>query len=246
MSTIGSMSSMSGGSIAMRQIGQRPPHNQRPDASAMAEKLFSKLDTTGQGYIEQAGFTSALENVTSSSDATALFAALDADSDGKLTEQEFSSSLKALSEQLDQQFMSMRLQGGMPPPPPPPPSGGGEDEGFSKDELQSQLSEISGSNNSRDTQRASLISAVVENFDAADTDGNGKVSFAEAMALEQSLSSAASTAVTSTATSTATSATNAAGGESSNELRWMQQIVQLMRAYGLEQNSGGSTLNSLA
>ena len=245
MSTIGSMSSMSGGSIAMRQIGQRPPHNQRPDASAMAEKLFSKLDTTGQGYIEQAGFTSALENVTSSSDATALFAALDADSDGKLTEQEFSSSLKALSEQLDQQFMSMRLQGGMPPggmPPPPPPSGGGEDEGFSKDELQSQLSEISGSNNSRDTQRASLISAVVENFDAADTDGNGKVSFAEAMALEQSLSSAASTAVTSTATSTA----NATSNESSNELRWMQQIVQLMRAYGLEQNSGGSTLNSLA
>ena len=72
-----------------------------------SEKLFSKLDTTGQGYIEQAGFTSALENVTSSSDATALFAALDADSDGKLTEQEFSSSLKALSEQLDQQLVRL-------------------------------------------------------------------------------------------------------------------------------------------
>ncbi len=241
MSTIGSMSSMSGGGFAMTQMGQRPPHNQRPDASAMAEKLFSKLDTTGQGYIEQAGFTSALENVTSSSDATALFEELDADSDGKLTEQEFSSSIKALSEQLDQQFMSMRLQGGMPPPPPPPPGGGG-DEGFSKDELKSQLSDISSSEGSRDSQRASLISAVIENFDAADTDGNGKVSFAEAMALEQSLSSAASTAVTSTATSTA----NATSNESSNELRWMQQMVQLMRAYGLEQNSGGSTLNSLA
>ena len=34
--------------------------------------------------------------------------------------------------------------------------------------------------------------------------------------------------------------------ESSNQLRWMQQIVQLMRAYGLEQSPGGGTLNSVA
>ncbi|MBK6636412.1 MAG: EF-hand domain-containing protein [Rhodocyclaceae bacterium] len=233
MSTIGSLSSMSGG-FAMNPMGSRPP---RPDASAMAEKLFAKLDSSGKGYIEQAGFTSALENVTSSSDATALFAELDADSDGKLTEQEFSSSLKALSEQLDQQFMSLRLQGGMPPPPPPP-RGGGADEGFSKDELQSQLNAISSSQSGGDTQRASLISSVIENFDTADTDGNGKVSFAEAMALERSAGSESSTSPTSTA--------SASASESSNQLRWMQQIVQLMRAYGLEQSPGGGTLNSVA
>ena len=61
------------------------------------------------------------------------------------------------------------------PPPPPPPSGAqgsnGADEGFTSDELKTQLDAIGES----DAKRATLINKVLNNFSAADVDGNGKV-----------------------------------------------------------------------
>ena len=81
---------------------------------------------------------------------------------------------RALAEELDSQFDQSRMQnamsamGGMGSMPPPPPE---NDTGFTEEELTEQLSEIGSS----DSQRASLISNIVENFDAADTDGDGKV-----------------------------------------------------------------------
>lgn len=150
----------------------------RPDPAAMADKLFSKLDTSGQGYIEKTDLQSAFASISdTSTDVDSVFSQLDTDSDGKVTKDEFSSVVSQLSQQLDEQFHSMRMQegmaaggmGGMPPP--------ADDTGFSKEELTSQLEEIGDS----DSNRSTLIASIVENFDTADADGDGKVTGSEAM-----------------------------------------------------------------
>jgi Ca2+-binding EF-hand superfamily protein len=207
------------GGYASTMMGMSRP--QRPDSSKLAEDLFSQIDTTGKGYIEKADLESAFQQVTStssSSSADELFSSLDSDGDGKITQDEMSSSLKSLMDSLDSQFQSMRMSeamsgtGRMPPPPPPE-----NDSGFTKEELQSQLDEVGSS----DSKRASLISNVIENFDTADADGDGRVTFKEAMALEQASSSSSST---SSSTSASTSTT---------EAQLMQQIMKLAQAYGL-------------
>lgn len=248
------MSSISGvgGNSAMMQGMGGMRGMQRPNPEKMAENLFSQLDVSGQGYIEKADLQSAFDNLSSSgttssgstSNVDELFTALDTDSDGKVTQQEFSDTLKKIHDDLEQQFQEGRMQtamqaggmvgmggmGGMPPPPPPE----GADSGFTQDELSSQLEEIG----STDSRRSSLISSVIENFDAADTDGNGKVSFSEAMAYQQTTDGSASAQETgSTATSGAASST-----ETASEAKLMMQIMKLMSAY-MSNNDAASTLS---
>ena len=214
---------------------------QRPDSAKMAEDLFSKLDTTGKGYIEQSDLTSALSGLSSSrssssssstTSASELFSQLDSNSDGKVTKDELSATLKKLTDSLDAQFNQMRMQGAMPPPPD---QAQGSDEGFTKDELTSQLSAIGSS----DSKRSSLISNVVQNFDAADTNQDGKVSFSEAMAYSQSSSSATSTA------SDTTSSTTASTGTQKTDAQVFRQLMDLIRAYGTDNQSSQSATASL-
>lgn len=202
-------------------------------------QLFAKLDTKSQGYLEKSDLVSAFSKIasdSSSSTADDVFAALDSDSDGKITESEFSTTLAKLQEELDGQFNQMRMHGhgghgpqgmgGMPPPPPQ------DDTGFTKEELSSQLAEIGSS----DSKRSSFITNVVNNFEAADADGDGKVTFAEAQAYNSS-SDSASDASASTSANT-TSASNA-------EAQVMFKIMQLMHAYGsFNDNSSHSSLSS--
>lgn len=215
----------------------------RPDTSQMASELFSKLDAKGQGYIEQSDLQSAFSQVfsdassstgsatDSSADSSALFKALDGDGNGKVTESEFSSGLQKLADALDSQAFSRRMggaqdAGGAPPPPPPPQ--GADDTGLTKDQLQSQLDQIG----STDSARSSLISSVVQNFDKADTDGDGKVSQTEAIAYEQS---------TKTSTSTAAGAGSSSGSTTSqSDAALMHRVMELMRAYG----AGDSTAST--
>ncbi len=151
---------------------------QLPDPAQMAEDLFSKIDTSGQGYIEKSDLETAFSELSSDTDVDALFSQLDTDGDGKVTQSEFTSTLQ----QLDAQMVQMQVQQGMGSmPPPPPPGGQGGDEGFTQDELESQLAEISDSDSDSDSNRATLISSIVDNFDEADSDGDGKVNFDEAM-----------------------------------------------------------------
>lgn len=239
MSSISSLSS-----ISSTMMTQGMQHRQRPNPTQMAENLFSQIDTSSQGYIEKADLQAALDKTSSGSSSSVddLFTKLDSDSDGKVTKQEFSDVLTALAEQMDQQYSSMRMNnamqgggmggpGGMPPPPPP-----GDDAGFTKDELSSQLEEIGGT----DSQRSSLISSVIANFDEADTDGDGKVSFKEAMVFNQS----------SSATGASTSASESTGTASSTdgEARLMLQIMRLMQAYdiGGDRNGVASALSVTA
>ena len=208
------------------------------NSSTSISQLFAKLDTRSQGYLEKSDLVSAFSKIaadSSSSTAEDVFAALDSDSDGKVTESEFSTTLTKLQEELDSQFNQMRLQGhgghgpqgmgGMPPPPPPQ-----NDAGFTKEELSSQLEEIGSS----DSERTSFISNVVNNFEAADADGDGKVTFAEAQAYNS-----ASESTSETASSTSASSAN-------SDAQVMFKIMQLVHAYGsFNDNSSESALSSL-
>ncbi|MER2539392.1 MAG: EF-hand domain-containing protein [Azonexus sp.] len=209
-------------------------------SSQLSSKLFSALDTKSQGYLEKSDFVSAFSKLSSTSSSTSsssasvddVFSALDSNSDGKVTKDEFASTLAKLQEQLD----SSRMHGGGGPqgaggPPPPPPA---NDAGFTKDELTSQLEEVSSSSESKSTD---LLNKIVNNFEAADTNSDGKVSFTEAMAYDKS--SQNSTA------SDATASTSSASNANTSDAGVMMKIMQLMHAYGSGSEDKSSTLSSL-
>lgn len=239
MSNIGGIS----GSSGMMMQGTR-----RPDPAKMAENLFAKLDAGGQGYIEKSDLQSAFDKISSSSEKSSsvdeLFTKLDTDSDGKVTKSEFTDTLKKVAEELDNQLMSSRMRGGMPgggmggmPPAGMggmPPGGmggmppGGQGGGLSKDQLSSSADAIGSSNSSA----SSSIKDLVSNFDTADTDGDGKVSFQEAMNYQQKTAVAGS--------SPSPSASDASPAASDDlDSRVMMQIMKLMQAYSAGEDSSG-------
>lgn len=167
----------------------------------------SQSSRTGSSYDATASSTSGTVS------ASELFSSLDGDGDGSVTEQEFSDALSSLLAQLNEQVgRSGQGPGGMPPPPQ-----GSEDSGFSLEELTAQLEEIGSS----DPARASLLSSVIEHFDSADSDADGKVSFKEAMALQDSLPDSQSTA-----------ASSSAGTQALDADQVLARILQLTQAYG--------------
>ncbi|MBI3144954.1 MAG: EF-hand domain-containing protein [Pseudogulbenkiania sp.] len=239
------ISSVGGYSAAMTQgMGGGPRGMKRPNAEQMAEQIFSKLDTDNQGYLEVSDFSAALSDSSSSSDslsADELFSSLDSDSDGKITKDELSSRLKALSDELDSQFNAMRTDmsgmmggmqgmGGMPPPPPP----GDEDEGLSQEQISQMASDAS---EAGDTEAATRFAELAASFDEADSDGDGKVSFAESIAFEK----ASQTSSDSTSDSTASSSSVA----NNSDARVMMQLMQLMRSYDLGGGEGSQQQSSL-
>ena len=225
MSSIGGISGSNG--MMMQGMG-------RPDPAKMAENLFAKIDTGGQGYIEKSDLQSAFDKISSSSDKSPsvdeLFTKLDTNSDGKVTKSEFTDTLKKVAEELDNQFMSSRMSGGMGGMPPGGMGGmppGGQGGGLSKDELSSTADAIGSSNSSA----SSSIKDLVSNFDKADTNGDGKVSFQEAMNYQQKNAASGSSPSSASDSSSA----------SSNDLdtRLTMQIMKLMQAYSMgDENSG--------
>lgn len=205
---------------------------QRPEASEVAQQIFSKLDTNQQGYLEADDFASAISQLsrsgqssnTASSDE--VFSSLDSDSDGKVTQDELTSGIKSLQEQLDSQFNAMRMQGGMQGmggggmPPPPPGGRGGQDQGLDQSQLGDMATAAAESGN---TQAASLFSQLADNFDEADADGDGKVSFSESVAYQRQQEQAGSTG--------SDSSTGSVSGSQDMQGRIAQRLMEMMRAY---------------
>ena len=87
------------GTNSVAPMGHATRGKQRPDREQFAERLFSRLDTTGQGVVTKADLLSAssqpkpVEKATANIDA--LFARLDADNNGELSLQEFTDGLKS-------------------------------------------------------------------------------------------------------------------------------------------------------
>jgi Ca2+-binding EF-hand superfamily protein len=173
-----------------------------------ADKLFSKLDELGRGEIGSAELQTAFDKIKADASGSAdkLFSKLDADGDGKLTKGEFSGSINQLAEQLDHHYMRMRLhgEGGLPPP--------SADAGFTREELTGQISNLVG------------------NFDKADANGDGRVSFREAK-----------TFVKGQADGPASALQASAAGNQNVEL--MLQVVRLMQAYGIVGGMTGTAGN---
>jgi len=300
-----SISSINSSSSAMMSGAMK-----RPDPAKMAEDLFSKLDTTGKGYIEKSDLQTALGNVSqsgsssSSTSADDMFSKMDSDGNGKVTKEEMSATIQKIASELDGQSPRMRMQGDMPPPPPPggaqgaqkssstdssssnqdiepadanedgtvsakeaqayaasqassdtsstssadaqlmqmlaggmpppPPQEGGQgDQGFTKDQLTSMTKDLS----STDSERSKVMSDVAANFDAADINGDGKVSGSEARTFEDSKN--ASGSGSSTDTSSTSSASNA-------DAQFMKQMVQLLKSYGFDQTEESSGFSTSA
>lgn len=190
---------------------------QRPDPSQMASKLFSRLDSKNQGYIEKSDLQSAFDQISGSSSSGSsvddVFSQLDNDGDGKVTKQEMSDSLAKMAEQLDSQFNNLRMggMGGMGR------MGGMNGEGLTKDQLTSMADETSAA--------SSRLTNLVANFDEADTNGDGKVSAQEAMTFSQASQQNATT-------STSSASANGSGASGNSEAGVMMKIMQLVHAYG--------------
>lgn len=168
----------------------------RPDpATQKADQLFSQLDAAGKGAIESADLQSAFDKVAAKATVKAdqLFSKLDANSDGTVTKEEFSSSINRLAEQLDQHYMHLRMYGEQ-----------AGKTGFSRDDL------------------TGLASNLANNFNKADSDGDGKISIKEAVSFGK---------VNSTGSLSASSISPA---ETQN-VELMLQVLRLMQAYGTNQ-----------
>ncbi len=229
MSNNQNLSAISSMNSGVGQIyGRHPRH--RPDASSLANDLFANIDKTGKGYIEKSDLTTAFQNAlagssNASNSTDKLFAKLDADSDGKITKQEMTDGIKNLMATLEGQVHHRRTDQAMGSQPSPVPNA---DSGFTKQELQSQLDKIG----SQDSTRSNFISNIVQNFDKADTNGDGKISLKEALAFDKTSTSTTGNTTAGTGSTTA-GATAGSGSAAVSDEQLMKQVLKLAHAYGV-------------
>lgn len=149
-------------------------------SSQFAEALLTSMDSDSSGSIDTAEFSSAalaLSNSSDESSATEAFSALDSNEDGVISMDELTSSIESMMAQ-----QGPMAAGAPPPPPPPPPQNGGEDTGYTQEELTAISSEVA----STDSNLAALFETLSTNFDAADANGDGRITSSEAMAYKES------------------------------------------------------------
>jgi Ca2+-binding EF-hand superfamily protein len=194
-------------------------------SSQIASNVFSKVDTSNKGYINQDDFISALGD-SSASDSKDSFAMLDSDSNGQLTESEMTKGIQNLLSQLSGSATQGLERMGTPPPPP---NGGGQTQANANDDglTIDQVSELA---NSEDSKQSALASAISANFEAADTNSDGKVTAQEAMIYQRSTETSQSTS-----TQTQNDLTKVA----------MANLSALIEAYGFGGNAN-STISATA
>lgn len=204
-----------GGSQSQMYAMSARPTLSKDQLKEQAGQVFSQLDTSNKGYLEQADFAKALSSLDKngdSSDSDELFSQLDADQDGKLTSSEFADSV---GEQLYNALGMMPK--GRPPMGPPPAE---EDQGKTVDELTAMVSELKDS----DSNMAQGLQKIIDQFAEADADGDGKVTMQEAMAMKESEQKAQTQSSQST--------------EQSSQQKLQHTLMQLMKTYGsLSQSS---------
>jgi Ca2+-binding EF-hand superfamily protein len=200
------------------------------NTAQLASNLFSKLDTKQQGFIDKSELSSALSGASptggssDTSNADQLFTQLDSNGDGKITQSELSSGLQTLADTLQTQLHQSRMNGA--------------NEGFTKDQLTAMASDPS-----TGSKRADMYSKLAANFDAADTNGDGKLTRGEAMSFNHAhRSGSSSSSGTATAASSDTSSTSSPGSTTASDdsLKMMLQLMQLWQAYGASNSASAS------
>lgn len=223
-------------------------HRHRPDPSQLASDLFSKIDSSGKGYIDKTDLQNALNGLSSSSSSTSsdsgtasvddIFSSLDSNGDGKVTEQEMSSSLSKIADELEAQANSSRMnqaRGDMPPPPPD----GADSAGLTKDQLTQMASDVQSS----DSNLSSDLTQLVQNFSAADSNGDGKISMQEAMAYKQK-TEAASAGATTTSDGT-TSASTTSSTDTQRDAAILHRVMQLLASYRSTESASTTTASTV-
>jgi len=220
------------GSSAASAMQSAAMQRQRPEAAEVAAKVFEQLDVAGKGYFDSDDLTAALESGGDSTSAQSLFGTMDADSDGKVTEKELATLLQKVTDQFEDSFAAARVGQAIGSRPPPPPPGGGGDKGMTAEELGAVAEDAEASGSAQ----ASELAALVESFDEADTDGDGKVSFQEAMAFRKSSESASSADGASSAGRTAVP------DEAGRDERMLARVLDMLSKY--DANSASAATSS--
>lgn len=251
MSTIGGISGNALG--AYYGLGNAQRSSQRSDPAQVAEDLFARLSSE-QGYIDQTSLQTAVSQATNATttpsttssafNADSLFSFLDSDGDERITEQEFLDRLKQVAQQFEESITGTRGQEGMPPPPP---LDGADGTGYTKEELTGLVDELSSS----DSKRADLMSDLVANFEAADSDGDGRVTLAEAVAFDRDnrgglFDGNSTNSVGTRQSATATAEETATGDTQAADTQIRLQLARLMQAYGLANGSATSNEGALS
>jgi Ca2+-binding EF-hand superfamily protein len=209
--------------------GSMPPPPPPPSSTSSEEDTGLTLDE----------MTSMLKDVSSTDSnlATLLtsvsenFDEADADGDGKVTFAEAMSYQQSTQENSTDstEESTLAAAGSMPPPPPPPPSSSaeGDDKGYSADELTAMAENVS----STDSNLSSLFETLAANFDEADTNGDGKVSAAEAQAYQDA-----------TTQSNATSDTTSSNSEESGDMM-KALLAQIISNYASQNSLSQSSVS---
>ncbi|MBF4987347.1 EF-hand domain-containing protein [Methylophilus sp. 14] len=202
-------------------------------SSQISSNIFSKLDTSNQGTIDATTLSKALSGSTddeTGDEVSNLVSSMDTDGDSKITKSELSQGIENLFNQLQSASQQAGGAQGMPPPPPggaggpPPPRGGDEeDTGLTQDLMQEMASSTD------DSKLSELLNSVASNFEAADTNGDGKVTQQEAMEYQQSQSS-----------------DNSNQASSPQQNNALEQVAKLIKTYGLDQDTSSSYLATSA
>jgi Ca2+-binding EF-hand superfamily protein len=226
------------GSSAASAMQSAAMQRKRPEAAEVAAKVFEQLDVAGKGYVDSDDLTAALGSSGDSASAKSLFDTMDGDSDGKVTEKELATLLQKVTDQFEDSFAAARVGQAMGSRPPPPPPGGGGDKGMTAEELGAVAEDAEASGSAQ----ASELAALVESFDEADTDGDGKVSVQEAMAFRESSASAASADEDSSAGRTG------ASDEAGRDERMLARVLDMLSKYTADSvsESASSGLSALA
>ncbi|MDP2869263.1 EF-hand domain-containing protein [Methyloversatilis sp.] len=220
---------------ALQSVGTQ---RKRPEAAEVAAQVYAQLDVAGKGYVDSNDLTAALGSSGDSASAKSLFDTMDGDSDGKVTEKELATLLQKVTDQFEDSFAAARVGQAMGSRPPPPPSGGGGDKGMTAEELGAVAEDAEASGSAQ----ASDLAALVESFDEADTDEDGKVSFQEAMAFREASASAAS------ADEDSSASRSVASGEAGRDERMLARVLDMLSKYSADSVSASTSsgLSALA
>lgn len=236
--------------------------NSSDNSTMNADDMFSLLDTDGDGKVTKQEFSSTLEQYASEmgvrariqgqqpgamppppqQDGNQQDAGFTQDQLSQLASQSTDASASNLFSQLATNFdtadtngdgvithdeaMSYAQDNGIDMPAPPQGGAGKTDNGLTQDQL-SQLA-----SNSTDSKISSLFSQLADNFDAADTNGDGVVTHDEAMAYQQNNAS------------DTTSTDNASNPDAVSNSQLVKTLAALLRTYGQTEDSSGTQFSA--
>lgn len=214
----------------------------RPDPAQFSDALFAKLDADMQGFFEVGDLEAAFQQLGAGAkglQADDVFGQLDTDSDGKITQDELSTSLQKIAEQLESQFNAMRMHGmeAMHGLHGRPEGKSDKQNGLSQEELASLVASIESDEESDAANpRADLLNNLISNFDAADRNGDGRISAGEARAFQANGENPVAVAPSN---GQGKSTQNASG-----EATVMRQVMELMRTYANPAETSAAALTS--